>query len=62
MRGEAERDGDKETNEKLPKAKMRKYDDAYRSAWLHCDYGGRRGKTGVLTVSKNVGSGQHEAK
>ena len=29
MRRQAERDGDKETNESLPKAKTRKYDEAY---------------------------------
>ncbi|KAJ0057464.1 hypothetical protein NL108_009117 [Boleophthalmus pectinirostris] len=29
MRRQVERDGDKETNENLPKAKTRKYDEAY---------------------------------
>lgn len=35
---EAELDGQNETNQSLPKAKTRKHDDAYVSAWPHCDY------------------------
>ena len=58
MKRKAERDGDNETDDSLPKAKTRKCDEVR----LHCDYGGKRGKTGVFTGAKKVGSGQHEAK
>ena len=53
MRRQAERDGDKEKNESLPKAKTRKYDEAYVAlGFTHCDYGGRRGKTVCLLCLK----------
>ena len=49
MKRKAERDGANETSVSLPKAKTRKYDEAY---WLHCDYGGRRGRPVCLLCLK----------